>query len=41
MFGCYGPLVLSTRAFGAMTGMQVGLPGGSISAYWGYIADWL
>ena len=37
LFGAYGPIMLSAYAIGAMTGMQVGIPGAAINGFWGYL----
>lgn len=40
-WGSFGPLLFSTRYVNAVTGMQAGIPGGSITLYVGAIAGWM
>ena len=35
MWGAVGPIILPTRAIGAITGMEAGIPGAGITGYWG------
>ena len=35
MFGAIGPVLLSTRAMGAIVGLEVGIPGAGIMGFFG------